>query len=423
MKNLIKIIFILFSSNLIVAQVGIGTTTPHSSSILDVNSSEKGILLPTLSTMQRDAIPSPANGLLIFNSTTTSYNYYDMEWRDFSPNYKSVHFTDEIFTTSNADVNIPGMILSPPEGVYSVSFNSQINCNDILSPLLINSGMLLADFDSLYNQLQAYPTGSTHAAAFGNGEVLFPGKYYIAEAISVSDTIVLNGMGNPNSIFIIHSGGAVNFAAATTVVLINGATEENIFWLGEGVVGVGANSTVFGNLISHGAAVAVGADCTVVGRLLTNAGALSCGPGTCRVPENTSTVVNIGNLETFVLFTGNGAINNTGNTIYTGNICSRIGALTSLSSATVNGVIIAQNGDTNINNDALQSYVASFGIYQNDVLIPNSTRFITCNPGYSNITLTTLAVVQSGEMITMKWKVDSGKVTIGNRIMTLIKVH
>lgn len=66
-------IFILFSSNLIIAQVGIGTTNPHSSSILDIHSSEKGVLMPTLSSLQRDAITSPANGLLIYNSTTSNF--------------------------------------------------------------------------------------------------------------------------------------------------------------------------------------------------------------------------------------------------------------------------------------------------------------------------------------------------------------
>lgn len=416
-------IFILFSSNLIDAQVGIGTTNPHSSSILEVNSSEKGVLFPTLSALQRDAIVNPANGLLIYNSTTSNYNYFDAEWRDFSPKYKSVNFTDEIFTTSNTDVNIPGMFLAPIEGVYSVSFDSQINNNTISSPLMINSGMLLADYYNLYNQLVAYPESPVHAATFGNGEVLNPGKYYVASAIAVSGTIILDGQGDPNSIFIIYAGGAINFAAATTVVVTNGASDENIFWLAEGAVGVGANSTVYGNLTSHGAAVAVGADCSVNGRLLTNAGALACGPGLCTVPASLSTIINIGNLATFVLFTGNGAINNTGDSIYNGNICSGAGATTSLNSATVNGIIISQIGDTNINNNQMQSYIASFGVYQNDVLIPNSTRLITCIPGYSNITLTTLATVLEGDSITMKWKINSGKLTIGNRIMTLIKVQ
>lgn len=353
---------------------------------------------------------------------TSNYNYFDAEWRDFSPKHKSVNFTDEIFTTSDTAIDIPGMVLSPAEGVYSVSFDSQINNNDILSPTLINSGMLLEDYYTLYNQLVAYPVSPAHGASFGDGEVLNPGKYYVGSAIAVSGTITLDGLGDPDSVFIIHAGGALSFAAGTTVVVTNGASEENIFWLAEGAIVVGANSTVYGNLTSHGAAVSVGADCSIRGRLLTNAGALACGPGIYTVPTNLSAIIDMGSLETFVMYTGAGAISNTGVSIFNGNICTGAGA-TSLSSATVNGIIVTPTGDTNINNSEAQSFVASFGVYQNDILIPNSTRLISCSPGYSNISLTTMASVLEGETITMKWKIDSGKLTIGNRIMTIIKVQ
>lgn len=52
--------------------VGIGTPTPHASSLLDVSSTTKGFLPPRMTTLQRDAIASPAAGLVIFNTTTNS---------------------------------------------------------------------------------------------------------------------------------------------------------------------------------------------------------------------------------------------------------------------------------------------------------------------------------------------------------------
>lgn len=48
------------------SQVGIGTTSPDSSAVLDISSTSGGILLPRMNTSQRDAIPSPATGLLIY---------------------------------------------------------------------------------------------------------------------------------------------------------------------------------------------------------------------------------------------------------------------------------------------------------------------------------------------------------------------
>lgn len=41
---------------------------PAPSSMLEVNSTSKGVLLPRLTTVQRNAISNPANGLLIYET-------------------------------------------------------------------------------------------------------------------------------------------------------------------------------------------------------------------------------------------------------------------------------------------------------------------------------------------------------------------
>ena len=49
------------------SQIGIGTLTPNSSSVLDVSSSDRGFLFPRLRIVERDAILDPAEGLTIYN--------------------------------------------------------------------------------------------------------------------------------------------------------------------------------------------------------------------------------------------------------------------------------------------------------------------------------------------------------------------
>jgi hypothetical protein len=51
--------------------VGIGTTSPDNSALLDINSTAKGILLPRMTQAQRNAIPSPASGLMIYQTDNT----------------------------------------------------------------------------------------------------------------------------------------------------------------------------------------------------------------------------------------------------------------------------------------------------------------------------------------------------------------
>jgi len=78
MKSKFLLIAILYYSLKVHAQqnVGIGTTTPNSSAVLDITSTNKGVLLPRLTMAQRDAISSPANGLAIYQTDNSQGIYY-----------------------------------------------------------------------------------------------------------------------------------------------------------------------------------------------------------------------------------------------------------------------------------------------------------------------------------------------------------
>jgi hypothetical protein len=67
MNNILLTLVILLSYSSVSAQVGIGTDMPDPSSILDIDSKNKGLLMPRLTTTQRDSIIDPAKGLMIYN--------------------------------------------------------------------------------------------------------------------------------------------------------------------------------------------------------------------------------------------------------------------------------------------------------------------------------------------------------------------
>ena len=75
MKKAILLFFVLWSiSN--TAQIGIGTTTPDTSTALEVVSTSKGILIPRMTLVQKGAITAPATGLLIYQTDGTAGFYY-----------------------------------------------------------------------------------------------------------------------------------------------------------------------------------------------------------------------------------------------------------------------------------------------------------------------------------------------------------
>jgi hypothetical protein len=74
MKNIPQLIiaFFLITVQYVSAQIGIGTDFPHMSSILEVSSTNKGVLIPRMLSGDRDAIVSPATGLMIYNLTDSA---------------------------------------------------------------------------------------------------------------------------------------------------------------------------------------------------------------------------------------------------------------------------------------------------------------------------------------------------------------
>jgi len=77
MKHIILIILstIIYSKSF--SQVGIGTTNVHNSAVLQLDSDSKGFLLPRMTRVQRDNIANPAEGLMIYNISHTSIEFYN----------------------------------------------------------------------------------------------------------------------------------------------------------------------------------------------------------------------------------------------------------------------------------------------------------------------------------------------------------
>ena len=78
MKNLFLFMLCLVGTSSLYAQVSItpDATVPDPSSMLDVQSSTKGMLIPRMTEAQRDAIASPAVSLIIYQTDGVSGFYF-----------------------------------------------------------------------------------------------------------------------------------------------------------------------------------------------------------------------------------------------------------------------------------------------------------------------------------------------------------
>jgi len=91
MKNLnvLTIAFLLFLGYTLNAQVSVTTdgSAADASAMLDVKSTTGGVLYPRMTTAERNTIASPANSLMIFNTTTRCLEIYNT----FTSSWESVH--------------------------------------------------------------------------------------------------------------------------------------------------------------------------------------------------------------------------------------------------------------------------------------------------------------------------------------------
>lgn len=112
MKNVYTTLFALFVVGGLMAQVGINTTTPGNGAILDVSSSDKGVLLPRVeltSVDVDDPVSEPDHGVLVFNTATAGsggnavtpgyywWNDTEDKWERFTSGEDDFHYVGELY--------------------------------------------------------------------------------------------------------------------------------------------------------------------------------------------------------------------------------------------------------------------------------------------------------------------------------------
>lgn len=156
------------------------------------------------------------------------------------------------------------------------------------------------------------PTG-TIAGDLG-GSVLTPGVYHSAAAVAISSTLTLDARGDPHAVFVFQIDAAFGMAAASSIVLVNGAQSSRVFWQVVGAATLGASANFSGTLMSL-AAISLGAGCTVVGRALSLDAALSLNSSVI-LPEQT---VTLGSAGAYSVLAG-ASVANTGTTTLSGRV-------------------------------------------------------------------------------------------------------
>ena len=394
MKQFYLVIVFLFGLNLF-AQVGINTTTPHNSSSLHIESTNSGILIPRMTTLQRNAIITPAKGLLVFDNTSSSFWFFNGTiWQELIGSKSKIIDTDldtQIQVEKTADDDFIRFDLKgnerwrmtegrlvPYNSRNSIAIGFESLHDDVAGSHNIANGYytLYKNLSGSHNNANGYyalyfnKVGSYNSAiGYESMLVNVSGNYNIANGYK---TLHKNYNGNYNIAFGYqslnnNSLGSQNIAIGRDALYENLSGNNNI---GNGYralfKSIGSNNIAIGNLAGS--------------NLTDGNNNLIIGGNSIDFPNPTgSNQLNIGN----VIFGNN--INGTGTTISTGNIgigtnSPNPDAVLDISS-TNSGVLLPRIALTDTSSPApLTTDVAGMLVY-NTALVGNVTPGFYYNDG------------------------------------------
>lgn len=129
------------------------------------------------------------------------------------------------------------------------------------------------DVATAYTELASRTCGAVISVTLGNSQTLTPGTYCTGAASTLNGTLILDGQGDPNAVFIFQIGGAFSTSASSNISLINSATLCNVYWQVGGAFSLGASSVFRGAVLVNGA-VSLLEGSAIYGQVLTKAGAI-----------------------------------------------------------------------------------------------------------------------------------------------------
>lgn len=173
------------------------------SALLDVKSTAKGMLVPRMTTAQMNAIVTPANGLLIYNSTTLTYWVFHTAtgWQPINSNPQTgfrallvspaslasnttVELSNytEVFDDGNNFNIVTGQFVVPSTGVYLIDAQLAIATNIIVSDVTY--------FMRYY--VNNFPAGNTTSGTFStNPNIVSCLKYTQIVRLTASDRVTV----------------------------------------------------------------------------------------------------------------------------------------------------------------------------------------------------------------------------------------
>ena len=266
----LTVFFLLLAPHLLLAQVGINSTgaAPSADAMLDVKSTNKGVLIPRLS--NSGLIPSPTLGLIFYNTTTNQFNYYNgTTWIAITNAANATGWSvngNDIYNSNTGNVGIGTTLPKAP-------FNIAAGKTVLFGADSSGSGEKLLWYPSksafrvgyVFNTEWDYGNVGVYSTAMGQSTTA---SAYTSTAMGASTTA--------SGFFSTAIGYSTTASGNSSTAMgnVTTASESYSTAMGSSTIARGQNSTAMGN-----GAIASGNSSTAMGSYTTASGAVSTAMG------------------------------------------------------------------------------------------------------------------------------------------------
>jgi Ice-binding-like/Putative Ig domain/IPTL-CTERM motif len=167
--------------------------------------------------------------------------------------------------TGNLGVSPGTSVTGFPPGIVT---GGTIHLNDAVAAQAQN------DLTTAYNAIVGTACTVDLTGQNLGGLTLTPGVYCFTSSAQLTGTLTLNGLGNPNALFIFKIGSSLTTASTSSVQVINPGNNCNVFWQVGASATLGTGTSFLGNILAL-SSITLTTGASVSGRVLARNGAVT----------------------------------------------------------------------------------------------------------------------------------------------------
>jgi hypothetical protein len=227
-------------------RIGVGVSAPASGAFFDVTSTSGGLIIPRMTTVQRDAISSPTNGVMIYNTTNVRFEIRSNNiWTPVVLSFDTV--SELLANTSMTYPSTPTNTIIEADGFrYTVAATGVTDQNITTAGGLklyvqpTENGYNVRAFgsygDGVTNDAPAVQAAINAVETFGGSLLFPPGKYLFGSQVTIDRTYAAVGSNfvGERNLIIFGYGAEIRTTGAITAFDVTGGWSPNHTCLLEG---------------------------------------------------------------------------------------------------------------------------------------------------------------------------------------------